>query len=144
MAEATKLAVPFLIGATVRLAGDRALSWWLCGAWPLAMGLAARTEASAFVAMAGAGYIALVVGMRPIPCCTASAATGIFPTGCICTRGRLRRRSSVSDRGTNAYAFLLACFAVTLGCAVLSWFIVEKPCLALKRRSLVDPTGPRA
>jgi peptidoglycan/LPS O-acetylase OafA/YrhL len=48
---------------------------------------------------------------------------------------------AILDRGTNAYAYLLACFAATLGCAVLSWFVVEKPCLALKRRSLIDVAG---
>ena len=142
MAEATKLAVPFLIGATVRLAGDRALSWWLCGAWLVAMWLAARTEASTFVAMAGAGYIALVVGMRPIPVLHGFGRYGDFSYGMYLYAWPVAQTLvAVLDRGTNAYAYLLACFAVTLGCAVLSWFIVEKPALALKRRSLVDTAG---
>ncbi len=109
------------------------------------MWLAARTEASAFVAMAGAGYIALVVGMRPIPVLHGFGRYGDFSYGMYLYAWPVAQTLvSFMDRGTSAYAFLIACFAVTLGCAVLSWFIVEKPCLALKRRSLVDPTGPRA
>lgn len=145
LAEATRLAVPFLIGMSVRLAGDRSLSWWLCAAWLAAMWLVARTEAASTIAMAGSGYIALVVGMRPIPLLHGFGRYGDFSYGMYLYAWPVSQvLVSFMDRGTSAYAYLLACFAVTLWCAVLSWFVVEKPCLALKRRSLVDTPGTRA
>jgi peptidoglycan/LPS O-acetylase OafA/YrhL len=143
--ESARLMVPFFIGVTVRLAGDRALSWWLCGAWIVAMWLVARTEAAAVVAMAGAGYIALVVGIRPIPVLHGFGRYGDFSYGMYLYAWPVSQTLvTFMDRDGGVFRFLLACFVVTLGCAVLSWFAVEKPCLALKRRSLVDGNRPRA
>jgi peptidoglycan/LPS O-acetylase OafA/YrhL len=78
--------------------------------------------------------------MRPIPVLHGFGRYGDFSYGMYLYAWPVSQLLvTLMDRDGGVLRYLLACFVVTLACAVLSWFAVEKPFLALKRRSLVSP-----
>lgn len=138
--EPAKLALAFLVGVTLRTAGDRALRAWLVAPILLAFWWAGHSAWAPMVAAAGFAYLTVFLGRLSVPLLRSAGRFGDFSYGLYLYAWPVQQACVQLLREHLTLAgFQALCFALTLACAVLSWHAIEKPCLSLKRRTLHPP-----
>ncbi len=105
----------------------------------LALLLSARTPWAHDAFMITLPYLVLYIGLLKLPSLSKFARYGDFSYG-IYLYAFLVQQSYMAVIGDawGFWPFMLISWCVTLLCAVASWYLIERPCLALKKQRLAS------
>lgn len=140
LAESAKLLMAFYIGVSMRLDPRRWERAWVTLVLVAAAFATSRTAWAPAFAIAAAAHGVVLLGRTAWPVVHNAGRFGDFSYGLYLYAYPLQQAFSGPWRpDVNVAAYQMICFLTVFAAAVLSWFLVEKPALRLKRRTLLEP-----
>ncbi|APV50627.1 hypothetical protein BWI17_13575 [Betaproteobacteria bacterium GR16-43] len=138
VADTAKLLMAFYIGATLRLDSGRWGRPWITLALAIAAIATSRTAWAPAFTIAAVAHGVILLGRHAWPVVHHAGRFGDFSYGLYLYAYPLQQALAGPWRpDVGVVTYQLISFAMVLAVAIVSWFVVEKPALRLKRRTLL-------